>query len=97
MHFLNKQLKTSIMEKVIFLKDKEINSVFAFFIEPEHGQHVCYDPIGGHSGCCLEYVMECEEANEDEYMSIYKTLTNVYEYDLEICTKESINFLVEVN
>jgi hypothetical protein len=95
--FIENIEKTIKMEKVIFLKDKEINSVFAFFVEPEYGQYVCYDIIGGHSGCSLEYIIECEEAKEDEYLSIYKILTNVYEYDLEICTKESIDFLIEVN
>jgi hypothetical protein len=82
------------MEKVIFLKDKEINSVFAFFTEPEDGDYICYDPIGGHSGCCLEYIMECEEAKECEYLPIYNQLIEYYGYDLKICHKDEFIFLV---
>jgi hypothetical protein len=80
------------MEQVIFLKDKEINSVFAFFTEPEYGEYICFDPIGGHSGCCLEYAFECEEATEDEFMPVYKQLTNGYGYDLQVIPKMQFNW-----
>lgn len=84
------------MEQVIFLKDKEINSVFAFFTEPEYGEYICFDAIGGHSGCCLEYAFECEEATEDEFMPVYKQLTIGYGYDLQVIPKNQFfNFKIQ--
>jgi hypothetical protein len=80
------------MEQVIFLKDKEINSVFAFFTKPEYREYICFDPIGGHSGCCIEYAFECEEATEDEFMPIYRQLTNGYGYDLQVIPKHKFNW-----
>jgi len=82
------------MEQVIFLKDKEINSVFAFFTEPEYGEYVCFDPIGGHSGCHLGYAAECEEATKEEYLPVYNQLIRCYGYDLKICHKDEFIFLV---
>jgi hypothetical protein len=83
------------MEQVIFLKDHDQSTVFAFFTEPEYGEYVCYCPIGGHSGCHLGYASACEEATEAEYLPILKQLISYYGYNIEVVKKDSFDWDME--
>ena len=84
------------MEQVIFLKDNGENTVFAFFTEPEYGEYICFDPIGGHSECNLKYASECVQATKDEYLPIYRQLTVNYGYDLQIVEKSFFDWDLEL-
>lgn len=74
-------IKESVSEEektdVLFLKDKDDDTVFAFFpneISDSKGNLTCYAHVGQHSACSQEYADECEKATSDEYKGLEKEL-----------------------
>ena len=60
--------------------------VYAFFPELDELGDCClsYAHIGQHSACCWNYANESRLATENEYKDLYKELTELVGYDLEI-------------
>lgn len=89
--------------KVTFLYEANSRDVFAFFpttICMITGFYDSYSHIGQHSQCSIEYVRECREASPEDYAPLYKELTELIGYDLEVQNKNEIkmksNHLVEL-
>ena len=78
--------------KVIFLYNEENDDLFAFFPEEIHNGETktAYSHIGQHSSCSLDHVAESREATFCEALELYKELTDLVGYDLEVCEKSSI-------
>ncbi len=74
--------------KVQFLYNETENDLFAFFPEEIANRatrnKLSYSHIGQHSECSQEYANESREATKEEYLELYKELTNVVGYDLQI-------------
>ncbi|MFN5417955.1 MAG: hypothetical protein ACK5B9_12930 [Flavobacteriia bacterium] len=74
--------------KVQFLYNETENDLFAFFPEEIANRatrnKLSYSHIGQHSECSQEYANESREATKEEYLELYKELTNIVGYDLQI-------------
>jgi len=74
--------------KVQFLYNETENDLFAFFPEEIANRatrnKLSYSHIGQHSECSQEYANESREATKEEYLDLYKELTNIVGYDLQI-------------
>lgn len=80
--------KNKLTAKVLFLLDIMDNDVFAFFPELVEGKHsrLCYDHIGQHSECSIDYAKECKTANDYQYLPLINELNNIG-YELIILNK----------
>lgn len=65
--------------KVLFLREKHGDGVFAYFPEEVHDakNKMCYAHIGQHSACSPEYTNECEQATFKEYEDLEKELISM--------------------
>jgi hypothetical protein len=84
--------------KVIFKKDKESNTVFAFFPDMLYNVELygkdmktCYAHLGQHSACLQNYADECKEAKYNEYADLLKELIG-QGYKLEVLNKQEIEY-----
>ena len=84
--------------KVIFKKEKEGNTVFAFFPDMLYNVELygkdmktCYAHLGQHSACLEEYAGECEEAKYNEYADLLKELVR-QGYKLEVLNNQVIEY-----
>jgi hypothetical protein len=82
--------------KVIFKKDKESNTVFAFFPDMLYNvvlygkdMKTCYAHLGQHSACLQDYADECEEAKYNEFVELLKELIG-QGYNLEVLNNQAI-------
>ena len=82
--------------KVIFKKDKETDTVFAFFPEmdynvPLYGTEMktCYAHLGQHSACLLSYADECREVQYYEYYALLQELIG-QGYKLEVLNSQEV-------
>lgn len=82
--------------KVIFKKDKESNTVFAFFPDMLYNvwlygkdMKTCYAHLGQHSACLKGYADECKEAKSYEFADLLKELIE-QGYSLEVLNSQSI-------
>jgi hypothetical protein len=82
--------------KVIFKKEKEGNTIFAFFPDMLYNVELygkdmktCYAHLGQHSACLQGYADECEEAKYNEYSVLLKELIG-QGYDLQVLNNQAI-------
>lgn len=79
---------------VKFLKDRETNEVFAYFPNINYNERLygssqkeSYSHIGQHSACSVEYSLECEEANKEEYSELLTELEQIGYSDLVVANE----------
>lgn len=80
------------MDKVIFLKERISEDIFAYFPEiggDNKGNKTCYAHIGQHSACSLGYVKECKLA--EDYQDLKVELIELG-YDLDILNNKPFEY-----
>jgi hypothetical protein len=77
--------------KVQFLFNEENEDLFAYFPEEIANRatrnRLSYSKIGQHTECSQEYANESIQATKEQYLGLYKELTEIVGYDLEIVKK----------
>jgi hypothetical protein len=72
--------------------EQEAPSIFAFFPEyrfyhEEHPNHktvfTCYQHVGQHSACSIEYTKHCPPASPEQYKDLFDELESIG-YNLEV-------------
>ena len=82
------------MINVLFLKEKESDSIYAYFPAILEGinKYLCYAHIGQHSACHSDYIKECKEANYNEYSDLLKELIIIGYKNLNILNSQQITY-----
>jgi hypothetical protein len=89
------------MTRVKFLihPEDETQTVFAVFPQIAFGNNkrvskqetvLCYEHIGQHSECSIEYARECYEATAEQYEALCHELTSLVGYNLLVLNKSKI-------
>jgi len=47
----------------------------------------CYQHVGQHGQCHIDYIKESKVATKEQYQDLYDELTNLVGYDLEVLNK----------
>jgi hypothetical protein len=78
-------------ERVFFIME-ETGKPCAIFPEVTEGRGLvmCYAHIGQHSSAHIEYVRERPIASKLEYADLYRELTFMVGYNLQVMNKQSI-------
>ncbi len=80
------------MTKVLFLKEKDGDGVFAYFPELVHNNDLktCYAHIGQHSACHPDYAKECTEAPINQFLDLLQELISIGYNDLLVMNEQTI-------